>query len=599
MTDEERTERIAEDTRALAEGQEPISGPLTLHECIARAIKYNLDHRLRALDEALAAGAAEVQAFDMLPRLVASAGYTARSNVAASSSQSVQTGEQSLEASTSQEQVRTTADLNLTWHVLDFGVSYIRARQEADRVLIAEERRRKVLQTLLQQTRAAYWRAVADQRMRQRLDRLEARIEGAIASARRVERELLLPPAEALQIQKTLLETLRQLQLLRRQMVGAKEELASLMNVPPGRSFELVVEEEMLLPQVPEDSRALEAYALLHRPELREDDYRSRISVEEGRAAILSLLPGLSLDFGARYDSNRFLVNRHWAEAGLQVTSNLLRLASAPAVSEQSDRRTQAALWQRRATHVAVLSQVQVARLRLMEALDEYRTAAELSRIDQRLYDLARLETEALALQDLELVRLDAARFFSRVRKDLAYADVQEAAGSLYLSLGLDPLPDLDESFPVAVIARVVAARLSVWEAGRFGLPEGPEAAPPPVVAKAGTEPGGPQSRMWAAAASALTGALTSESPVLVLDLGSHDSPERSREAWDRLVSRHPDLTQLRSTTVTGDEAGGSSVFRLMAGGAEIRTLARACRAVRMAGSSCIIRHASLQRIGP
>ena len=34
-------------------------------------------------------------------------------------------------------------DLGLSWNVLDFGVSYYQSKQNADRLLVAQERRRK------------------------------------------------------------------------------------------------------------------------------------------------------------------------------------------------------------------------------------------------------------------------------------------------------------------------------------------------------------------------------------------------------------------------------------------------------------------------
>ena len=61
--------------------------------------------------------------------------------------------EESLRPSTSQERERTLANLNFSWNALDFGVSYYRAQQKADQVLMAEERRRKVVQNVLQDVR--------------------------------------------------------------------------------------------------------------------------------------------------------------------------------------------------------------------------------------------------------------------------------------------------------------------------------------------------------------------------------------------------------------------------------------------------------------
>src|SRR5690606_39818356 len=74
-----------------------------------------------------------------------------------------------------------------------------------------------------------------------------------------------------------------------------------------------------------------EQLALASRPELREQDYQTRISAAETRKAMLRLLPGLEFSAGGHYDSNSFLVNQSWADYGVKVTWNLFNVLSAPA----------------------------------------------------------------------------------------------------------------------------------------------------------------------------------------------------------------------------------------------------------------------------
>ena len=81
------------------------------------------------------------------------------SNYSGGTSISIVTGQETLSASTSEERSHLLGGADFSWNILDFGVSYYRARQQADQFLIAEERRRKVVQNLLQDVRAAYWRA--------------------------------------------------------------------------------------------------------------------------------------------------------------------------------------------------------------------------------------------------------------------------------------------------------------------------------------------------------------------------------------------------------------------------------------------------------
>ena len=53
LTAEERQASITADLSAMFATQEPVQGAVTLEEAMARAIKYNLDHRLKLMEEAV------------------------------------------------------------------------------------------------------------------------------------------------------------------------------------------------------------------------------------------------------------------------------------------------------------------------------------------------------------------------------------------------------------------------------------------------------------------------------------------------------------------------------------------------------------------
>ena len=71
---------------------EPIHGELTLPLAIARAIKYNLDHRVKLMESAVAREQLTLARMSYLPTVVASAGYSSRSNEAGAVSRSLLTG---------------------------------------------------------------------------------------------------------------------------------------------------------------------------------------------------------------------------------------------------------------------------------------------------------------------------------------------------------------------------------------------------------------------------------------------------------------------------------------------------------------------------
>src|ERR1700761_3967087 len=77
---EDTRQRVVDDRAKMYADQEPVTGPITFYEAAARALKYNLDYRLKLMESALASHLQDVSSYEMLPNLVASAGYAGRNN---------------------------------------------------------------------------------------------------------------------------------------------------------------------------------------------------------------------------------------------------------------------------------------------------------------------------------------------------------------------------------------------------------------------------------------------------------------------------------------------------------------------------------------
>jgi len=478
---EEVRKRTAADQYLLYAEQEPITGPVDLNTAIARALKYNLDYRLKLMERALATGLWEVARYDMLPKVVASAGYATRDNDSGGTSVSIIDGRETLSPSTSQERNRWLANAEFSWNVLDFGLSYYRAKQLADETLISEERRRRVIQNIVQDTRSAYWRAVGAQRLAKKADDLLVRAKAALAKSRQAETQGLLPPVRALSYQRELLDATTQLNLRRQELEFSKRELAALMNVTPGTNFTLADEKEPQLPRPPRNIGELEEVALENRPELREEDYRKRISVAETRKALLSLLPGISFDVAARYDSNKYLYNQSWIDGGLQIFSNLMRLLAYPSVEKANEARIATDDARRVALSMAILTQVRVAIQRYELSLVDLDLADQSTQVDARLAQYARVALSMRVDSELELVRTEAWALIEEFQRYASYANAQAAYGRILNSLGVDVLPDRVESADVNTLAEAVAAQIDRASRDTFPLvlPLVKEPAPP------------------------------------------------------------------------------------------------------------------------
>lgn len=314
ISKEQSKQRIQQDKVAMFSQQEPVTAPITLYDAMARALKYNLEARLKVMEQALSQQQLELARYDMLPQMAMSAGYVGRNNTSASSSRSIETGRQSLEPSTSLDRDRDVADLTMVWNVLDFGVSYVSAKQKADQRWIADERKRKVVHTIIQDVRSAYWRAVAAERLLGRIDSLIDRVNQAREASEHMSTQQVGDPVEALSYRRALIDAVRQLEEQRRALSLAKTELATLMNLPLDTPYTLALpnSNDMPVPTLNVDFNTLEQTALLSRPELKEQDYQVRVHAAETRKSLLRMLPGLEVSAGGHYDSNSFMVNQSW-----------------------------------------------------------------------------------------------------------------------------------------------------------------------------------------------------------------------------------------------------------------------------------------------
>jgi outer membrane protein TolC len=458
LTLDQREATLVTDSQAMLAGQEPVSAPITLDEAMARALKYNLDHRVKMMEEALARRQLDLASFDLLPQLTAAAGYTSRDNVLASSSQDIVTGQESLVPSTSSEQTARRADLGLSWNVLDFGVSYYGARQQADRVLAAEQRRRKVVQLLMQQTRVAYWQAVGAQQLQARIEPLLDQARQALGDSQAIEGQGLQDPLQSLGYQRELLSLVLQLESIRDELAQAKPKLASIMNLEPGKAYQLAVPAGFAEPAIAIAPGDMERTALLHRPELIEAGYNERIGLDETHKAMAKLLPGIELSVGAHYDSNDFLVNDTWRDAGLRISWNLLNLFNAKHIKAAAQAQYDLAREQRLALNMAVLTQVHVAWIDYASRKQQFEWTRQLNDVEQRILEHTRNATEAQAQGKLAEIRAATSALMASLKLYQSYAAYQGAYGQMIATLGLDPVPDTVASHDLATLEQAIHA---------------------------------------------------------------------------------------------------------------------------------------------
>lgn len=466
LTKEELINRVNEDRINMYRNQEPLTAPLSMEEALARGLKYNLDHRVKLMEDALAMRQMDLMTFDMLPRLVAAAGYGERDTYNASYSDIVDRNDRRRPKdydpfhSTSSEKGHYTADLTMTWNILDFGVSYFQAKQQAERAHIMKERRRKVVHTIFQQIRQAYWQALGAQELEKQFKPLLADVNAALSDMDKIEAEKLRPAMETLTYKKTLLEIVKQLETFRDELQQAKPRLAALINLPVGQDYSLTDPGKLELPQINLSLEDMETLALAMRPEVREIDYNKRISAHEVKKTILRMLPGVELTVGGHYDSNSFLLHEKWIEGSARMTWNLLNLLSGPTQYKLAKGQEDLAQTQRMALSMAVLTQVHVAWQDYLSRKRQYDLSDQLMTIDARIHDLTGKQAGSGAESRLNAIKTATSSLMADFRRYQNYAALQNAYGQINTTLGLDPLPETVESHDLKSLSDEIKKRL-------------------------------------------------------------------------------------------------------------------------------------------
>ena len=440
---------------------------IDLYKAISLAIRNNRDLRVEVMNSALQQRQNNLLKFDMLPDLAANAGYSEYTRYQPSTSVTSinDTSPEALSDPTytvGAEKWQTTRDIEFTWNALDFGLSYIRAGQQANRYLIAKELERKSIQNITRDVIRAYWNAKAAENLLQKLSPLLVKVEIALKDSKYIEELTLSAPVDALLYQKELLDIQRTLQTQKRALINSKTELATLMGLLPSEGFQLI---DTLKPLATIDLSVteMEEVALFSRPELMESRYLKRISNKEAKASMVSLLPGLKFNAAYAYNSNKYLMNQDSTQYGVSIGANLLNVFSAPSVKKANDANNQLATEQHLAISMTILSQVHLASINYSLAIEEYDTAQRYLDVATKISDQVQNAQKISRFGELEVIREEASLLVAELRRDLAYTEMQYSIGQIYASVGKDILPENFENMELNQLTIEVQDSFMRW----------------------------------------------------------------------------------------------------------------------------------------
>jgi len=469
LTPEEQRVTLEKDRIRATQDVQPVGELLTMNEAIARGLKYNLDHRSKMLEQAIAMGTYDLSKWDMMPKVLANAGYNYRNNSFITNSTNARTGEPSLsDPSISSDRTYGTAGLNLSWSLLDFGVSYFNARQNSDRIVVASERRRRTMHILVQDVQSAYLRASAAQKLS---DDIGATIHGgnrAIENSLEATRRGLKEPEDALKYQKALLDNIKILETIDQELSTAKIELFQLINLPPNTKILLEDPDTLPVPNAFNDVgiQEFEIRALIANADLKESIYNTRIAHEETRKSLLRLFPGLTFNVGPQTSNNSYYINKNWVEGAANISYNLWNILLAPDAIKLAEQNESLAEQKRMMMQMAVVSQVYLSKLQLSNSYKLYKRSAGINEVDSRLAKITAYKFKAGAASDAEKVAADASSIVSKLRNYQALSQLFAASGKMQATTGLEPHFDSVDEISLEDMTAKVRDLFNSWNTG-------------------------------------------------------------------------------------------------------------------------------------
>jgi outer membrane protein TolC len=421
------------------------------------------------MEQSVAIGQLDLSRFDMWPQAMASAGYTTRNKPLISEATNSVTGQPSLsDPFISSAQSYWNLSLGLSWNLLDFGAGYFNAKQNANRVLIAGERRRRAMHLLMVDVQNAYWRGASAQALKADITRTVSLAEEALKNSSKAEQSDIRQPIDAVRYQKNILENLRNIDIIQSELGSAQIELANLINLPPSTEIKFATP-AFTAPKTAVTSlpiEVLEEVALINNADLRETFYNVRIAASETRKAMLRLMPGINLNWGPNYTTNSYIINQAWNAGAISLGWNMLNALMMPAIKSQGEAQEALSVQRRMAMQMTVLGQVHLARLQYENAARVLERSSALASADRKIEKFTSDGAASGTQSQAEMVAAQTVSIISEMRRYQAIAQLYAANGRLQASMGFEPnLSDIQNT-SLEDLTSQVATAMSQWQSG-------------------------------------------------------------------------------------------------------------------------------------
>jgi outer membrane protein TolC len=410
----------------------PVTGTLDADEAVRRAIAYNQEVEALRYEAAIEEAKVRVERGEFLPDVIAQSDYFRRDKRQFSHSN------RSTEYATSSDLATLLQSIEVSYNLLDFGLTLIRMRQAGDKANQKHEEVRRVALQIAEQTRGVYWRAVALHALLPQIEKVSPHVNDALRLSGLAMQDVAIDPVHFINFQRDLLNTRRELNDLFAQLAGAEHQLRNLANIMSPGELTLDTRKNPTAITLPQRTGAEDvALALNLRPEMRQRFYDVRITEQEVHATFLRMLPGATLTQALSQDSNSFLLHGNWVAWSARIAANLIDIVRLPDRLDAVDAQQASNVRNAMVAAAAIAMQVHVARARLAVQHSVYRDAEDFARNQAVLLQQVRNSVLAGKLPEQMVAREELSTVLAQVRAVVAYGDLEAAFAAYRSAIGI------------------------------------------------------------------------------------------------------------------------------------------------------------------
>lgn len=418
------------------EGPVTFFRPLTLKDAISFALTHNIDAAVQKLERDIQEEASVSAKFKMLPSLTVDGTLSRRDTYDASSSDPLFTEGQE-DFNYSRNKTTLMANAELSWDLIDFGISYYQNKQAQNRISIVDQQRKRVIQNLRFNITKTFWEI---QVSKQSMD-MAKKLIGSLTELEKTLKNQMASQTtsqmDALETAAALSEMKLKLSEFEYEFKRGKTQLAMLMGLPEKTIFEIKdADFDIMFEESKIDIESLEKEALNNRPELYEQDIEELITLDEARIAAIEKFPKTSLFYRYDYDKDPHLYYDQWQTAGIRLSFDLLSLPEKQSREREVLLRRDLVKKKRLSVAAAVLTQLNLSVIDFQEATRTYDYVKEIAENRKRIVSAHKQYADSGVGIWEDVIKNEVKYLFAHSRRLKAYADMIVAEQRIMNTIG-------------------------------------------------------------------------------------------------------------------------------------------------------------------